>query len=270
MKIGIFGATGRMGKEHIREILQNPDVSLSGAVTASGDPLIGRDAALQVGLPACDVLISDNAEELFKAADAVIDFSTPEASLISAQLAAQYRKILVIGTTGFSDAQWHVLQSYANETPIIWSSNMSVGVNLLFALTEQVAAILGEEFDIEIVEMHHRQKIDAPSGTALSLGKAAAKGRNRHFNDVAKLSREGIEDIRPRGEIGFATLRGGDVIGDHTVTFAGMGERIELTHKASNRTIYSKGAVRACLWARQKAPGLYAMKDVLQGNTHGA
>lgn len=268
MKIGVFGATGRMGKEHIKEVLHTPQATLVGAVTVAGDPMIGHDAASQMGLPNCGVLISDYAKGMFESADAIIDFSSPEATVKAAKLAAEHQKILVSGTTGLTPEHIKELQRYGQETTIVWSSNMSIGVNILFALTEQVAAILGDEFDIEIVEMHHRQKVDAPSGTALSLGHAAARGRKIVFDDVAKLSREGIEGQRPQGQIGFATLRGGDVIGDHTVVFAGNGERIELTHKASSRTIYSKGAVRACLWAARKNPGLYAMKDVLRMPTH--
>ena len=185
------------------------------------------------------------------------------AALLLAPALAQAQTVLVVGTTGLNPAQQASIAQAATHTPIIQSPNMSVGVNLLLALVEQVARTLGEDYDIDVLEMHHRHKVDAPSGTALGLGHAAAAGRGVALEDVWRKSRDGHTGARPAGEIGFATLRGGDVIGDHTVMFAGDGERIELTHKASGRGIYAKGAVRAALWARDKTPGLYSMRDVL-------
>lgn len=258
MKIGIIGCAGRMGKTLVEEILGRNDCTLSGGTERASSPLIGTEIA-----PGSKVKVSDNIEKLVEMSDAVIDFTKPEVSLNTAEFCAKHKRIHIIGTTGFSDQQRKLLEICAKETAILISSNMSVGVNLLQMLVEKVASVLGDEFDIEIVEMHHRKKVDAPSGTALSLGEAAAKGRKVSLDKVATKSREGITGERNKGEVGFATLRGGDVVGDHTVIFAGDGERIELTHKASNRTIYAKGAVRAALWAKGKKPGLYSISDVL-------
>jgi 4-hydroxy-tetrahydrodipicolinate reductase len=187
----------------------------------------------------------------------------PAASIHHAELVARHGKALVIGTTGLAPAETAAIEGFARQTPIVWAPNMSLGVNLLLGLVEQVAASLGPDWDIEIVEMHHRNKVDAPSGTALGLGRAAAKGRGVVLDEVAVRSRDGLTGAREAGTIGFATLRGGDVIGDHTVVFAGNSERVELTHKATDRRVFAKGAVRAALWLRGKPAGLYGMKDVL-------
>ena len=209
------------------------------------------------------VVTGTNPAALVAACDAIIDFTVPAVTVLNAELAASAGKVLVIGTTGIDAAQTRAIEAAARHTPIVWSPNMSLGVNLLMGLVEQVAATLGPDYDIEIVEMHHRMKIDAPSGTALGLGRAAAAGRGVALEDVWVKSRDGHTGKREGGTIGFATLRGGDVVGDHTVMFAGLGERVELTHKAADRRIYARGAVRAALWAKGRAPGLYGMKDVL-------
>lgn len=194
--------------------------------------------------------------------DAVIDFTAPLATLAFAEITAKYGRTHVIGTTGFNDAEFTKLKSYAQNTRIFWSPNMSVGVNLVAMLTRKAAAMLGEDYDIEIVEMHHRHKVDAPSGTALLLGEAAAAGR-KITKDQFVLSREGITGARKTGDIGFATLRGGSVIGDHTVIYASDNDRVEITHKSSSRGIYAQGAIRAAKWCQNQPNGLYGMKDLL-------
>jgi 4-hydroxy-tetrahydrodipicolinate reductase len=262
-KIGIAGCAGRMGQMLLREVAAAPGCRLAAALERGGHEWAGRDVGEAAGLGRMGVSVTDDPLALFAACDAVIDFTTPAATAINAGFAAQARAIHVIGTTGLSAEQEDELESAARHTAIVWAPNMSLGVNLLFALTEEVARVLDDEFDIEISEIHHAGKVDAPSGTALAMGKAAAQGRGVKFDRVAVLSREGQTGARKKGAIGFATMRGGDVVGDHTVTFAGPGERIELTHRAGSRQIFAKGALRAALWARGKPPGLYTMRDVL-------
>lgn len=264
MKIGIIGCAGRMGKTLVQTVAGHASCKLAGGTEYAASPAIGQDVAQVAGLEPCGIKILASAEELIKNADAVIDFTTPENTLNTAALVAKHGKILVAGTTGFDTAQQAELKNHANKTPIVWSSNMSIGVNLLFAMVEQMVGILGPDYDIEILEMHHRHKKDSPSGTALSLGEAAAKGRKVHLKDVARYSRDGIIGERPIGEIGFATLRGGSVIGDHTVIFASDDDRIEITHKSSSRGIYARGAVQAALWAQNQKPGLYSIQDVVK------
>lgn len=263
MKIGVVGSGGRMGQALVREITTTKNVVFAGGVEREGSQAVGKDVGIVAGIEPLGMVVSTDREALFREADAVIDFTTPENTLICASLAAKHNTAHIIGTTGMTDADKEQLACYAKETPIIWSANMSIGVNILMGLVEKAASILDDSYDIEIVEMHHRHKVDAPSGTALVLGEAAAKGREVNFKEQAILSREGITGARKQGTIGFATLRGGDVVGDHSVIFAGEGERIEITHKSSSRTIYAKGAVRAALWASNKKTGLYSMKDVL-------
>lgn len=265
MKIGIVGCTGRMGKALIEEIFLNSETQLSGGAVRADSDFVGEDIGKLAGLDPVGINAVSSLEKLFEDSDAVIDFSTPAVSLQCAKIVSAQNKIHVIGTTGFSPDEIEELKELANSAKIIWSANMSIGVNVLSAITEQVAAILDDSYDLEIVEMHHCHKVDAPSGTALLLGESAAKGRNVKLDEVARKSRDGIIGARPRGEIGFSTLRGGDVVGEHTVMFAGDGERIELTHKASSRRIFTKGAIRAALWAVNKNNGLYSMKDVLMG-----
>lgn len=263
MRIGVVGCGGRMGQMLVREIVATPGATLAGGTERPESPGVGRDVAVLAGLEAAGVVAVADPAELFAHADAVIDFTAPEATRLHADLAAQSETVLVIGTTGLNAEQQASIARAATHTPIIQAPNMSVGVNLLMALTEQVARTLDIDYDIEIVEMHHRHKVDAPSGTALGLGRAAAAGRGVPLDSVWCKSRDGHTGARPAGEIGFATLRGGDVVGDHTVVFAADGERIELTHKASSRGVFAKGAVRAALWAADKGPGLYSMRDVL-------
>jgi 4-hydroxy-tetrahydrodipicolinate reductase len=261
--IGVTGAAGRMGAMVMREVIATEGCALVGATEVAGHSAIGRDAGEFAGVASLGIAVNDNAEQLFALADAVLDFTAAAVSPDHAALAARFGKILVVGTTGHDPAQLKAISAAAKRCAIIQSPNMSICVTLLMALTERVSAVLGDEYDIEIVEMHHRHKVDAPSGTALGLGRAAARGRGVKLDDVAVRGRDGLTGPRKRGSVGFAALRGGDVVGDHSVVFAADGERLELTHKASSRQTYARGAVRAAQWARGKPPGLYTMADVV-------
>jgi len=263
LKIGITGCAGRMGRMLIAEVLATPYAHLMGGCEVESSPHIGADLATLVGQPATGAVVGHDAGVLFEMCDVVIDFTAPSATAAHAMLAAAHDTALVIGTTGLTADAQDIVQSAATLVPIVQAPNFSVGVNLMFVLTETVAAILGNEYDIEIVEMHHRHKVDAPSGTALGLGHAAAAGRGVDLDTQAVMSREGHTGPRREGTIGFATVRGGDVVGDHTVIFAGPGERLELTHKAATRDVFAKGAVRAALWTAGRDPGFYGMADVL-------
>ena len=263
MKIGVVGCAGRMGRAVVAEIARTDGAVLTGGSERAGSAWIGQDVAALAGLDAGALKIIDDARQLFTAAEAVIDFTSPQAAVLHAGLAAEAGRILVVGTTGLDAGQQKAIEAAARRTAIVQAANMSIGVNLLLGLTRQVAATLGPDYDIEIVEMHHRHKIDAPSGTALALGRAAAEGRQVDLDKVAERGRDGLTGARAAGAIGFASLRGGDVVGDHTAIFAADGERLELTHKASSRGVFARGAVRAALWAKDKGPGLYSMRDVL-------
>jgi 4-hydroxy-tetrahydrodipicolinate reductase len=263
MGLIVTGAAGRMGRTLVRVIAETPGVVLAGALERAGAPELGQDAGALAGLGANGIRLTDDPLPLFAKAEGVVDFTAPAASVAFAELAAQARIVHVAGTTGLSPADEEKLKAAARHAVLIRSGNMSLGVNLLAALVRKAAAALDADFDIEIVEMHHRHKVDAPSGTALALGDAAAAGRGAPLKDLAVRVRDGITGPRKPGSIGFASLRGGDVVGDHTVIFAADGERIELGHKASSRQIFARGAVRAALWARGKPPGLYSMQDVL-------
>lgn len=263
MKIGITGITGRMGRTIASLVLQDAVVELSTALVRKDSGHEGEDLGEFLGFEKNNAKMVSDVNQFLQNCDAVIDFSSPALSLEIAARCADLKKVLICGTTGFSDAEKQKFASYAKDTVIVWSSNMSLGVNLLMNLAEKVAGILHDDFDIEIVEMHHKNKVDAPSGTALSLGAAVAQGRGIDLKKVGNMARAGKEAKREKGEIGFAALRGGDVIGDHTVIFAGDGERVELTHKASNRDIFAKGAIRAAIWGSAKNPGFYSMRDVL-------
>lgn len=263
MRLVVTGAAGRMGRILIRTILETPGVTLSGAIEREGAAQIGQDAGQMVGLAPCEIPVSSDALQAFVATDGVIDFSSPAASVAFAALAAQARIAHVIGTTGMTPEDLDRLAAAGWHAPIVCSGNMSLGVNLLAGLVKRVARTLGEDFDIEILEMHHRMKVDAPSGTALLLGEAAAAGRGIALKEHAVRERDGHTGARKSGDIGFATLRGGSVVGDHTVIFAAAGERLELSHRAEDRSIFARGALRAALWARGRKPGFYGMADVL-------
>jgi 4-hydroxy-tetrahydrodipicolinate reductase len=263
MKIGVVGCAGRMGRMITRCIHETAGAELSGGTEMPGSPALGRDLGELAGLGALGLAIGDDPVTLFARADAVIDFTAPAASVAHAELAAQAQAVHVIGTTGLEAEQLAAIGRAARHAAVVMAPNMSLGVTLLSALVEQVARMLDADYDIEVLEMHHRRKVDAPSGTALALGRAAAAGRAVDLDEVAQRVRDGQTGARPRGEIGFATLRGGDVVGDHTVVFAAEGERLELAHKASTREVFASGAVKAALWARGRRPGLYSLKDVL-------
>ncbi len=263
MKVGITGCAGRMGRMLIKTVTAQEGCDIIGGVEHAGSPELGKDLGNLAGIDALSLTVGTETEALFAEADVVIDFTLPTATSKHVALAASHKTALVLGTTGVPDEVATEIEAASKKTAIMWTGNYSLGVNLLSVLVEQAAKALSDDFDIDILEMHHRHKIDAPSGTALLLGKAAAVGRNVDFNDVSCLSREGQSGARPRGEIGFATLRGGDVPGEHTVMFAADGERIELTHKAGNREVFARGAVAAAKWVHGKEPGLYNMKDVL-------
>jgi len=263
MRLIVAGAGGRMGRTLIKAIAETKGLVLAGALEDGRSPLIGWDAGTLAGLGENQVKLASDAAELIGQADAIIDFTIPTATVALAGLAAQAGKVHVIGTTGFGAAEEGRIAEAAKRAVIVKSGNMSLGVNLLAALTKRVAKTLDASFDIEILEMHHNQKIDAPSGTALLLGRAAAEGRGIDLSSHSVRSRDGHTGARRAGDIGFATLRGGTVVGEHTVMFAGPAERIELTHKAEDRMIFARGALHAALWARAKQPGLYSMMDVL-------
>ncbi|MEQ1669610.1 MAG: 4-hydroxy-tetrahydrodipicolinate reductase [Hyphomicrobium sp.] len=263
MKIAVMGASGRMGRELLRAIAATPGCEISGGTERAGTPEIGCDIGLLIGNTPLGITVSDDARAVIATSDAILDFTSPAATVSFAKLAAELGKVHVIGTTGWDAAGEAAIKDAAQKATIIKAGNMSLGVNLLAALTKRVAAALGQDFDIEIVEMHHRLKVDAPSGTALMLGQAAADGRGVALSEKSVRARDGHTGARKAGDIGFATLRGGSVVGDHTVIFAGDGERIELTHLAADRGIFARGAVKAAVWGKGRAPGLYAMTDVL-------
>ncbi|MER9338164.1 4-hydroxy-tetrahydrodipicolinate reductase [Mesorhizobium sp. M0293] len=264
MGLVVVGAAGRMGQTLIRAIHTIPGARVIGAIEREGSPHLGKDAGELAGVGRIDVAIDNDPLPVFARADGVLDFTTPASSVEFAGYAAQARIVHVIGTTGCSAEDNAGIAAAARHATIVKSGNMSLGVNLLAVLVEQAARALdAEDFDIEILEMHHRHKVDAPSGTALLLGEAAAAGRGIALagNDVRV--RDGHTGVRKTGSIGFATLRGGSVVGDHSVLLAGTGERITLSHHAEDRAIFARGAVKAALWARGKKPGLYSMRDVL-------
>jgi 4-hydroxy-tetrahydrodipicolinate reductase len=263
MRLVVAGAGGRMGRTLVKAIADNKNLTLAGALEDARSPLIGCDAGRLAGLGENGVKLSGDAAALLDKADGIIDFTVPVATVTFAALAANGRKMHIIGTTGLSAADEAKIKDAAKSAVIVKSGNMSLGVNLLVALTRRVAKTLDNSFDIEILEMHHNQKVDAPSGTALMLGRAAAEGRGIDLDRNSVRSRDGNTGARHAGDIGFANLRGGSVVGEHTVIFAGQAERIELVHKAEDRMIFARGALHAALWARDQKPGLYSMADVL-------
>lgn len=263
VRIAIAGAAGRMGRMLTAELDRTEGAVLVAGSEPAGSNAAGQDMGELAGIGRRGVAVSTDAASLFAAADVAIDFTAPAATLAHARLAAATGKGLVVGTTGLSPDDRAAIAELAAAAPIVLAPNMSLAVNLLMGLVEQVAAALDPDYDIEIVEMHHRHKVDAPSGTALGLGEAAARGRRVRLDETAVRVRDGHTGARQRGTIGFATLRGGDVVGDHSVVFAANGERLELTHRASSREIYARGAVRAAMWLAGRPPGLYDMMDVL-------
>ncbi len=262
-KIAITGVSGRMGQMLLRAVDESDKATLVGVSEHPGHAWVGQDLGTAMGLAPRGLTVAGDPLDALQNAHAVLDFTTPEATIANAEIAAQVRAAHVIGTTGLTEGDLAKLAAAARHAPIIRSGNFSLGVNLLSALTRQVAAALGQEFDIEVVEMHHRHKVDAPSGTALMLGEAAAGGRGHKLADIRDTAREGITGARTSGHIGFAALRGGDVVGEHEVIFAGAGERIILKHIASDRMLFARGALKAAIWGHHQKPGQYSMLDVL-------
>src|ERR1700710_102321 len=263
MRLIVAGAGGRMGRALVRVISETPGAVVTGALEARGSALLGKDSGVLAGLPANGVELSADLWKLSANADAIVDFTVPAATIANVAIAAERGLVHIVGTTGLSASDMAVIKSVTQRAVVVQSGNMSLGVNLLAALVKRVAASLDESFDIEIVEMHHKAKIDAPSGTAFLLGEAAAAGRGIDLHARSMRGRDGQTGARQPGDIGFASLRGGTVTGDHSVIFAGAHERIELSHKAEDRMIFAHGALKAAMWAHGKKPGLYSMADVL-------
>lgn len=263
MRLIVAGAGGRMGRALVRAIAEEPETELAGAFEREGSDVLGKDAGELAGVGPLGIKLTDDPLSLVVHAEGALDFTVPSATVALSELCAQARIVHVVGTTGLAAADLARLDAAARHATVIRSGNMSLGVNLLAGLARQAARALGPDWDVEIVEMHHRAKVDAPSGTALLLGEAVAEGRAISLADHSVRSRDGHVGARPEGTIGFATLRGGTVVGDHTVILAGPGERVELGHRAEDRMIFARGAVKAALWGRGRKPGLYGMADVL-------
>ncbi|HEX7923004.1 MAG TPA: 4-hydroxy-tetrahydrodipicolinate reductase [Bradyrhizobium sp.] len=263
MRLIVAGAGGRMGRTLTRVISETPGAVLVGALEAPGSELLGKDAGVLAGLPANDVKLSADLWSMSANADGILDFTVPAATIANVAIAAERGLVHVIGTTGLSQSDDAVIRSVTNRAIVVRSGNMSLGVNLLAALVKRVAQSLDQSFDIEILELHHKSKIDAPSGTALMLGEAAAAGRKIALEQHSARGRDGLTGARRPGDIGFASLRGGTAAGDHSVIFAGPSERITLSHHAEDRALFAQGALKAALWAHGKKPGMYSMTDVL-------
>lgn len=261
--IAVTGASGRMGQMLIRQITESDRMRLVSAIEREGHDWIGQDVGVAMGGTALGVDVTADAQAGIAQAEVLIDFTAPAATVAFSGLAARHGAVHVIGTTGMTDAEIAALDPAAQQTVIIRAGNMSLGVNLLTQLTRKVAAALDDDYDIEIIEAHHNQKVDAPSGTALMLGEAAAEGRGVSLKDVSDRARDGITGARGKGDIGFTAIRGGDIVGEHDVMFAAAGERIILRHVASDRTVFARGALKAALWGIGKTPGAYDMLDVL-------
>lgn len=263
MRLVVVGAAGRMGRMLVRAIAEHPGCRLVGAVGRPNSVALGEDPGRLAGVGRACLEITSDLEAACKDADGILDFTAPHTTLRFAELAAARGLVHIIGTTGFSAEDFAALRIASERARIVQSGNMSLGVNLLAGLVRKVAQTLGPDFDIEILEMHHRMKVDAPSGTALLLGEAAAEGRDVALDEHAVRTRDGHTGARREGDIGFASLRGGTVVGEHSVIFAGAGERIELAHRTEDRAIFAHGALRAALWAKTQPPGYYTMTDVL-------
>jgi len=263
LRIAVTGASGRMGQTLIKLIMQSEACVLSGAIERADSDWVGQDIGAMMGGQPLGMQVQDDAEAVIRASDAIIDFTAPAATVAFSQITAQAQVVHVIGTTGMTNAEIAAIEQAAHQTVLVRAGNMSLGVNLLTQLTRKVAAALDEDFDIEVIEAHHRHKVDAPSGTALMLGEAAAEGRGKQLADLRDSGRDGITGARKRGDIGFTAIRGGDIVGEHDVLFAAEGERITLRHVATDRSVFARGALKAALWGHGKAPGAYDMVDVL-------
>ena len=263
IKVAVTGAAGRMGQRIICLTHEADGLTVSAAIERHLHKLVGEDAGVVAGCGRLDVPISDSLERAMQDADVLIDFTFPEVTLENAAVCARLGKRMVIGSTGFSPEQRHALAGFARQIPIVCAPNMSVGVNVCFKVLKEIAKSLGDGFDVEIVELHHNKKKDAPSGTAVRMGEVVAEALGRDYHQVANCHREGFTGERTKEEIGMQTVRGGDIVGEHTVYFIGMGERIELSHRAMSRDMFARGAVRAASWLATQKPGLYDMQDVL-------
>lgn len=263
VKIAVCGAAGRMGGRIIAAISETEGAVVSGALERLGHPMVGQDAGFNAGLGAIGVTISDDLTAVVQGCDVLIDFTTPKVSLKNLEVCGLNKKSIVIGSTGFTPEERALAAELAKDIPVVLAPNMSVGVNVCFKVLADVAKILGDDFDVEIVEAHHKMKKDSPSGTAVRMGEVVADALGRDYNKVANFHREGICGERTKEEIGMQTIRGGDIVGEHTVYFIGMGERIEITHRAHTRDMFSRGSVRAAKWVVSQKPGLYDMQDVL-------
>lgn len=263
LNIAVTGAAGRMGRALINACQLNEECQLSAAIEQPGNSLVGSDAGDLAGLGRLNVTVVDNLEDVIDSFDTLIDFTRPESTLKNVELCVQHGKNIVIGTTGFDDAGKQAIHDAAQKIGVVFAPNMSVGVNLCLKLLDMAARVLGDDVDIEVIEAHHRHKVDAPSGTAIRMGEVVADALGRDLSECAVYGREGVTGERDRKTIGFETIRAGDIVGDHTVLFAAEGERVEITHKASSRMTFANGAVRAANWLQQQSAGLYDMQDVL-------
>jgi 4-hydroxy-tetrahydrodipicolinate reductase len=263
IKVIVAGAAGRMGCRLVALMRESTALTLAGAVEGKGHHALGQDAGEIAGCGRAGVLVTEDLSALLERGEAVVDFSTPAATLNHLRAVAQHRRAMVIGTTGFSPSELDELKVLARQVPCVLSPNMSVGINLICKVITEMARTLGDEYDIEVIEAHHRLKKDAPSGTALKIAEVLAQAVNRDLNQVGVFERKGLIGERKKTEIGIQTIRAGDIVGDHTILFGGMGERIEVTHRASSRDTFARGALRAAQWVVRQPPGLYDMLDVL-------
>ena len=263
MNVAIIGAAGRMGTRLIHAVCETHGLTLSGAVERDGHPQLGMDAGLIAGAGNLGVPLTNDLDAAVAVADVLIDFTFPEVTLNNLTVCARHGKMLVSGSTGFTPEQKQQVEEFAKAIPVVLAPNMSVGVNACFKLLKEAAKILGDDFDVEVVELHHNKKKDSPSGTAVRMGEVVAESLGRDYNQVANYHREGMCGERTHAEIGMQTVRGGDIVGEHTVYFIGMGERIEISHRAMSRDMFARGAARACQWLQGQSPGLYDMQDVL-------
>ncbi|OED84964.1 4-hydroxy-tetrahydrodipicolinate reductase [Vibrio breoganii ZF-55] len=266
VRIAVAGAAGRMGRNLVKATNVMEQATLGAANERPQSSLIGVDVGELSGEGKLDVALVDDFSKVVDEFDVIVDFTAPENTLANLELCKEHGKAIVIGTTGFTESQKQQISEYAKDVSIVMAANFSVGVNLVFKLLEKAAKVMGDYTDIEIVEAHHRHKVDAPSGTAIGMGEAIANAMGNELSDVAVYAREGITGERTRDEIGFATIRAGDIVGEHTAMFADVGERVEITHKATDRMTFANGAIRAALWLGSKPAGLYSMTDVLDLN----
>ena len=263
-KISIPGGNGRMGKTLIKEIIENENLQLANSYCLPDEKEKGLDLGTLVGLNPIDKILTDNLSSIFEDTDVIIDFTVPEASILHVEKAATYKIPIIIGTTGFSNEQFDKIKSFSNQIPIVYSANFSVGITIMKKLINDATKYLGYDWEIEIFEVHHNKKVDSPSGTALLLGSEAAKARGKNLDDIKQLSREGIIGKRKKDEIGFSVVRGGNVVGEHSIKYFNGDERLEINHIANDRSIFAKGAIRSAIWALNQKPGFFTLDQVLK------